>query len=317
VPISRLVPDVGTAPSYHRGPPALNLAGFQVARALAKHAELAVRRRPRTLLAEQLHRDGVVTVPEFLAADAFAAVRAEFDASRRVLPYEPLGAYALAVSEEDFVAGQALPAWASGGGLDVMQHQDAFPHTIEHLARNRNIADTVEQAGGRRVRELPWLHTLVMQRDDAADRSSVPPRGEYVLHADVHYPTFKAWLYLCDVDEGNAAFEYVVGSHRLSTSRLRYEYAASVAVARARADGTYGSRPYEHVRRDRSGWVDSLPRRAMVAPANSLVIANTSGFHKRGDFLDDRPREMIEVSFRAAESLAHRYPSVARRLSAP
>ena len=57
---------------------------------------------------------------------------------------------------------------------------------------------------------------------------------EALLHADTHYPTVKAWLFLTDIDENNGAFVYSKGSHKLSFARVRHEYEISVNTARMR-----------------------------------------------------------------------------------
>src|SRR4029078_7928011 len=59
--------------------------------------------------------------------------------------------------------------------------------------------------------------------------------GSNLLHAHVHYPTAKAWLYLNDIDERNGALVYGKGTQRMTPARLRYEYEASIRVAKSRA----------------------------------------------------------------------------------
>jgi hypothetical protein len=131
------------------------------------------------------------------------------------------------------------------------------------------------------------------------------PRGEYMLHADTHYPTFKAWFYLNDITERNGAFVYVRGSHRLSLERLKYEYDASIRVAKAKRDGIWRQLLYGHSCGIRDDFLTRLGLReqAIRGPANTLV-ANTTGFHCRGAFSCEEPRETVHLDWRSLGSWA-------------
>jgi len=98
------------------------------------------------------------------------------------------------------------------------------------------------------------------------------------LHADTFHPTMKAWLYLDDVTEANGPFAYVPGSNRLTWRRL-----AGNTPERAGRDlpdrySRRGSLRLTETDRQALG----LPEpRHFAVPANTLVIANTFGFHAR------------------------------------
>ena len=100
------------------------------------------------------------------------------------------------------------------------------------------------------------------------------------MHADTFHPTMKAWLFLEDVDERNGPFTYVPQSHRLTTKRLIWEYRHSIGAARDRdpysQKGSFRVMPED---------LDDLGLGAPVelkVKANTLVVANTHGFHCRG-----------------------------------
>ena len=134
--------------------------------------------------------------------------------------------------------------------------------------------------------------------------SDAPPPERLIgtnhLHADVHYPTAKAWLLLHDVDESNGAFVYAKGSHKMGLGRLLYEYDVSVRVAKAKREGTMGTilpagagrLPIELQLR-RMG----IRETTLGGKANTLVIANVGGFHRRGEFVEGRRREQIQMKF--------------------
>lgn len=99
------------------------------------------------------------------------------------------------------------------------------------------------------------------------------------LHADTFHPTMKSWLYLDDVTEVNGPFAYVPGSNRLTWRRLVWEYRQSV-LGRDLPDRYARRGSLRLTEQDRLKLGLPEPRRFTV-PANTLVIANTFGFHAR------------------------------------
>jgi len=99
------------------------------------------------------------------------------------------------------------------------------------------------------------------------------------LHADTFHPTMKAWLYLDDVTEGNGPFAYVPGSNQLSWRRLVWEYRQSV-LGRDLPD-SYARRGSLRIAEGELPGL-GLPRpQRFAVPANTLLIADTFGFHAR------------------------------------
>jgi len=114
-------------------------------------------------------------------------------------------------------------------------------------------------------------------------RCTVPgnvPDVQSVPHRDTFHPTVKAWLFLDDVTAENGPFTYVPGSHRLTASRLRWEYARS-QVARDLSDGHSEDGSFRATDAEiyELGCGEPL---AFNVLANTLVIADTAGFHWRG-----------------------------------
>ncbi len=90
------------------------------------------------------------------------------------------------------------------------------------------------------------------------------------MHSDIFFNTHKAWLYLRDVDTEIGPLVFVKGSHRLSLGQLGYLYQESVSRAK-------GSRRITPDELERLG----LEETVLVCKANTLVIANTCGYHRR------------------------------------
>jgi hypothetical protein len=107
-----------------------------------------------------------------------------------------------------------------------------------------------------------------------------PPDPQTALHADTFHPTVKAWLFLTDVAADGGAFTYVPGSHRLTPERLAWEHRMSLAARHApdgdTREGSFRIEPDELA-------ALGLPGPLVLAvPANTLIVADTFGFHARG-----------------------------------
>ncbi len=100
------------------------------------------------------------------------------------------------------------------------------------------------------------------------------------LHADTFHPTVKAWFYLTDVEEAAWPLLYVRGSHRLDAARLAWEHTTSLVARDADdADTREGSFRVTAQALDSMGLP---PPTALAVPANTLIVADTFGFHARG-----------------------------------
>ena len=100
------------------------------------------------------------------------------------------------------------------------------------------------------------------------------------LHADTFHPTMKAWLFLSDADARNGPFTFVPGSQRATAARLAWEREQSLRAGRG---NRYSARGSLRIAPDELAGLGLPPPVAFNVKANTLVIANTHGFHRRGD----------------------------------
>lgn len=106
------------------------------------------------------------------------------------------------------------------------------------------------------------------------------PDPQRTLHSDTFHATMKSWLFLDNVSHRNGPFTYVAGSHRLTIKRLAWEYRNSIQGSTL--PNSYAARGSLRVN-DKDLEDLGLPQPvAFEVPANTLVIANTNGFHRRG-----------------------------------
>ncbi len=117
------------------------------------------------------------------------------------------------------------------------------------------------------------------------------PDPQKNCHSDTFHATMKAWLFLDDVTLANGPFSYVKGSHKLTWARLKWEYRRSITV-RANPDGYSEKGSFRASADDlqRMGLTEPTP---LEVPKNTLVVANTHGFHCRGQ--SNQPSSRLEI----------------------
>jgi hypothetical protein len=99
----------------------------------------------------------------------------------------------------------------------------------------------------------------------------------------------KAFLYLVDVDADTGPFEFVAGSARGRTAADFYPW--------------YPGSPAYPPDREFDAAVDAKDIQTFVAPAGTLLLCNTSGFH-RGGFATAKPRVLATATYCSPASLA-------------
>ena len=156
---------------------------------------------------------------------------------------------------------------------------------LARLLNSSTWSSALAYVGSTRSKPLYYLQTI------AGGVVEGPPDPQLQLHADTFHPSMKAWLFLTDVGEDDRPLTYVAGSHRLTPARMVWEKRKSMEVL------TSGDRLSQRGSlRISAGELGTLglpaPTRFCV-PANTLVIADTSGFHARAD--SHRPSLRIEL----------------------
>ena len=253
------------------GSPFLNRVGLHVWRLRAAHA-LARWRRAR--LARQLppeqrqefDRNGFVIVRDVLAAEGFAALRSA-------------------------VLGSVLQAREQQQGDTITRRVAIGPELRRRLPALDGLLDSsswkalMAYVASTRSEPLYYIQTILGGVADG------PPDPQLELHSDTFQPSLKAWFFLTDVAASDRPLTYVAGSHRLTAERLEWEWNRSQSVLR---DGDRLSR-----RGSLRVSPDELPRLGLppptrfCVPANTLVVADTYGFHARGDAVG--PTVRVEI----------------------
>jgi hypothetical protein len=238
----------------------LNEWGLHRARVgLAARLAESRRRRLAALVSEEdraaFARDGFVIRRDFLPAEAFAALLQQVRAYKGPLREISEGDTILRKLALDGAALAAMP------GLRGVLESPEWRGLIRYV-------------GSRDAEPVVWIQSILRHAVDG------PADPQTTLHADTFHPTVKAWLFLTDVGEDKGPFTYVPGSHRVTVERLHWEQRMSIEARQSpnveNRQGSFRLDPAE---------LPALrlpPPRAFAVPANTLIVADTFGFHARG-----------------------------------
>ncbi len=238
----------------------LNQWGLHAARVRHAHRlALARRRRLARLIPaadrEAFERDGFVVKPGFLPPAQFRALVEEVRAYRG--------------QRREIAEGDTLMRKIALNGPALAR----LP-TLAAVLRSAAWRGLIRYVGGRDTEPVVWVQSILRHARPG------PADPQTLLHADTFHPTVKAWLFLTDVAEYAGPFTYVPGSHRLTAERLAWEQRMSlIARGSANADTRQGSFRIDPAELAPLGLP---PPRAFAVPSNTLVVADTFGFHARG-----------------------------------
>jgi hypothetical protein len=259
----RANPLIGSAALNRLG---LHLARVRIAERMAEARRTQLGSRIDAGLRAGYERDGFLVIENALPAEDFAALR-------RDLEEAPVRSW-------ERREGSTV---TRRGSLDLPDIRGRAP--LERLVANPLMADLLRYVAGCGGEPLIHLQTVLAEGDAAR------PDPQNSLHMDTFHSTAKAWLYLQDVRHEDGPLLYVPGSHRATLERLHWERDLSIRAAQD-PDPEIAAGSFR-IGEEMLASLGYPEPRAMVVPANTLVVANTHGFHARK--ASQRPTSRSEI----------------------
>jgi hypothetical protein len=251
----------GSAKSFRKNPligsPALNRRGLHIAR-VRLAARMTARRR--AALAHGLdpveraafERDGYVLKHDFLPRPVFEALRDELYGGR--------------FAAREMRQGSAVQRMIALSPAGLAQ----LPN-CRRLYADPRLAALMAYIGSRRGAPVNYVQTVFAQAGDDDPQT--------VLHSDTFHATAKGWFFVHDVGVDDGPFTYVPGSHRATAARLDWEREQSVRASEDpnghHAGGSFRVTP---ALLEQFGYREPV---ALPVPENTLLLADTFGYHAR------------------------------------
>ena len=241
------------------GSPWLNERGLHIARLRTAERMADSRRRRLAHLvdsedAESYARDGYVMRRNALPADVFARLRRQ-------------------VEDHEFPAQEMLQGNAVTRFIPITRAMMDTHAELGAFVRGRLFQGLLRYIAAANADPISFVHTVFGE----------PHRGprdpQTLFHSDTFHSTAKAWYFLSDVADDGGPLTYVRGSHRMTPARLDWEHRQSLtAHSHANKHHAHGSFRISDDEIRELGYPE--PTRIAV-PANTLVVADTHGFHAR------------------------------------
>jgi hypothetical protein len=254
------------------GSPRLNARGLHVGRvklaaALCSWRRRRLARKVRPEWREAFDRDGFVAIRDVVPPAEFPALRAA------ILAYQ---GPAREMRQGDAITRRLA---IDPGMLGVIE-------PLRALLAREDLAALFHYVASFRTTPLHYIQTIVSH--DGGEHGADPQEA---LHADSFHSSLKAWLFLNPVGADEGPFTYVPGSHRFTRERLEWEHRRSLADPHA--IDRLSARGSPRVSARDLAAMKLAPPEALAVPGNTLVVADTLGFHARGASL--RSGERVEI----------------------
>lgn len=253
------------------GSPVLNQLGLhryrvQLAAQMAKQRRAVLAKHLSAADVAEFEKNGFILKENFLPEDEFAALRQE-------LCTTPL-------ETRETIQGDTVTRRMALDGSTLKQ----LPATTR-LLQNHYWQALLNYVGSASVQPMYYVQVILSKVKKAR------PDPQTNLHSDTFHANVKAWLFLTDVAADEGPFVYVPGSHVANAQRLAWEHQQALSITpRSETMTRRGSLRIQPEQLAALGYADP---QAFAVKKNTLVIADTYGFHARGPSV--RPSMRIEL----------------------
>lgn len=233
-----------------------------------------------------LRRDGMLMIPNFLPSDVFDAYRRD----------------AMKFVESNPATSSHQHGCTRVSNYRLKDQQDGPYHQLYEYFSTEALRDLMQAAEKRRF--CPTEGNMVIEQVSVSAGKEVDPNT--VIHSDVFFKSHKAWLYLDDVDMEVGPLAYHPGSQRFTLKRLFSTYKES--IGRNQASPRITDDEIESM---------NLRESPLCCKANTLVIGDIHGFHRRLSGSPGSRRHALHCSYRFNPFVPQILLKILRRRRAP
>ena len=261
--------------------PTANKIGIPILRTIFSNLGIILRRlkncRPITVYEKDLIKNGIVVIPNFLPDDEFQNLKKEFS---RV------------ITDNDVEKSNRGSTKFSYKYLKQEEYNNY--ETIKNFSKNKQLIRLICVAEGMKL--FKELKTLIFEKTDFGEPLADTDPNK-LFHSDVHFHSHKVLYYIDDVTNDNGPFEYCKGSHKNNIERLWFEFKRG-QLKDAHKNSWRIDDHHENKFFDNYYKKLMTNKYQVTGKANTLIIANVHGFHRRGDASNGPTRSLIRIPFR-------------------
>lgn len=271
------------------GNPTANWWGLHIARILLSDLMLFLRRAPLSWLAFKHYRafakNGIVIIENFADANALPAIYQEVQTALKTQAITPdLGTVGFG---QKHLHAHGFDRY-DGSSLNRLVEIDQYPQLKALFSSNKMHKLTLALFG---MLNRKQYYVYELKHGDHTKNHD----KQKDTHKDTFHSTYKLWYFVEDVTLEAGPFEYAYQSNRSTWKRLKWEYQMSCAASREPGHPNRGG-AFRISQQDLAQIAQPLTK--VLVKANSLVIADTRGFHRRGDAPKGSSRISVYANFR-------------------
>ncbi|WP_304542977.1 hypothetical protein [Sulfurimonas microaerophilic] len=284
--------------AYWIGHPLLNKIGLHIFR--IKLADLFYTTRKMFFFnfknkhqLKTLFKDGVLTVPNFISNETFSLISKEVQNRIKELEQQQpiqLGDIPGFQQPTPFKGGFDR---YDGGTLNrfIDINKIDTPHLYDYIYNNPELKNICQKSSSYYYKP----HKFKIYQMVHGDSETIHDLQKEI-HKDTFHSTIKLWIILEDVKD-EEGLKYSIGSHKINLKRLKWEYAKSITISQPNHSIKGGAFRLSKEELLDMGFSDTT---SFAPKANTLVIADTRGFHCRGEAKTGAQRIAIYASLRPA-----------------
>lgn len=268
-----------------------NYCGLHIFRMLLSDLSCFLRRIPFSWLApnyyQELSRNGIVVIENFADKSCFQAISQEIQEaldSRLITPDDATIGFGEKIHYE-----QGFDRY-DGSSLNRLVEINNYPSLLALVTSKKMNKLTLALFGMLNHKSKYYAYQLIH-----GDHTKNPDNQKY-LHKDTFHSTYKLWYFVDDVTLDMGPFEYSYKSHKSTWQRLKWEYQMSCAVSVDKSHTNRGGA--FKISAEELSKIQAKPPTKLIVKANSMVIADTKGFHRRGDAPIGSSRISLYANFR-------------------